>query len=590
MHDCLQLKNASRLSKSLRPVAEAIATRSLPAVRALCAKILNMTCSNAILFLPALFVNVDSGRIPEPCHLDTVFSDGGGSALENIRLAFHSLTAISVLSSTSLIPIEASPELWPHLWDWLDFVHTYWACLPLGAKVDSEGEVCLLHSKIIVALSRHPDTAKLIRSTPGVRRILALGWKSVLDDESLFAGSMIDVVRMVPILSDRFDDKANSEEIVEAAGGSFQHLALTIVQHLVRSWSVSKSPEAAAFAGCCFVFLNGDGAATGRLTAALRSVGFIQTLVTTISVLHGATAAASNSAGIDGCMYYLLALLNDPPGYHDIAQAIKSDFLRVIAKVATSKCVANKKSNVPFPIASTITEILNVFLPRATVHYAVVLELKNALPEAEDFAIKSGFHKSRFSREWENFVALAKTRIKLLEEFDVFSRLKACDNMDGYYSLIRRSTDDPDPLTTRGKSFLRALLTKDYLSEPFFTVFAYASSGGVEIDFKPCSEVLERDRAAQLPSELSRLARSRGRMQMHLMFIYEGEVSRLISSPMRMQSSKLHDGLLRALELVPEGKTVEDVSSLVEESLRSLLKEVGDEMSEEESNSILLIH
>ncbi|KAJ7439903.1 hypothetical protein B0H11DRAFT_2293196 [Mycena galericulata] len=586
-----------------------------------------MTCSNAILFLPALFVNVDSGRIPEPCHLDTVFSDGGGSALENIRLAFHSLNAISVLSSTSLIPIEASPELWPHLWDWLDFVHTYWAYLPLGAKVDSEGEVCLLHSKIIVALSRHPDTAKLIRSTPGVRRILALGWKSVLDDESLFAGSMIDVVCMVPILSDRFDDKANSEEIVEAVGGSFQHLALTIVQHLVRSWSVSKSPEAAAFAGCCFVFLNGDGAATGRLTAALRSVGFIQTLVTTISVLHGATAAASNSAGIDGCMYYLLALLNDPPGYHDIAQAIKSDFLRVIAKVATSKCVANKKSNVPFPIASTITEILNVFLPRATVHYAVVLELKNALPEAEDFAIKSGFHKSRFSREWENFVALAKTRIKLLEEFDVFSRLKACDNMDcgkivaktelrccsscqsrnycsrtcqamdwrdGHRDLCQdlrtARCDDPDPLTTRGKSFLRALLTKDYLSEPFFTVFAYASSSGVEIDFKPCSEVLERDRAAQLPSELSRLARSRGRMQMHLMFIYGGEVSRLISSPMRMQSSKLHDGLLRALELVPEGKTVEDVSSLVEESLRSLLKEVGDEMSEEESNSILLIH
>ncbi|KAJ7479331.1 hypothetical protein B0H11DRAFT_2423464 [Mycena galericulata] len=507
-----------------------------------------------------------------------------------------------------------------------------------------QSKMCFMHSNIIVALSRHFDTAKLIRSTPGVRWILARGWKTMLYDDFSLSGSINAAIGILSILGDGFHEQGNSEEIVEALGGSFRDLALTIVQHFVRSWSLSHLPMTTAFVASCFSFFPVGGDSIGYLKAALRSVGIIQTLVETVSALHDTPA----SEAIDLCLRFLMNLFKHPPGFPGLALAIEAGLLRALVELGVSKRVMRRNRSGPVQVSSMITELLQVLLPQATVHHAVVVQLKNTFDDAERLAVKLDLHKSKFSREWRTFADLAKIRIELLDTFEAFSRLKACDYMDcgkieikrrlqccstcqsrNYCSKACQSRDwraghrdtcqdlriarleEPQPpLSTRGKSFLRAVLTTDYLhlivgillqqaeymhehpGEPFFTVFEYGGPNGVEIGFTAASEVTHCDWASQLPNEFSRVAQSGGRMEMHLMFIYEGEADRRIFFPMRTPTSKLRDGVLRALELVPEGKTVKDVSALLQESLQSMVQQVlRESMEDDDSDStIVLIH
>ncbi|KAJ7438674.1 hypothetical protein B0H11DRAFT_2358234 [Mycena galericulata] len=642
MHDSLRLKNLSRLSKSMRPVAEAIATGSLPAVRALLKTIPNMPVSQAILFLPALFVNVDSGRIPIARNLEATLSDSGSSFANTIHLALHSLNNITFLANNYLIPSDALPELWPHLWNWLDFLHTFWDALPMGANAN-QGMACYMHSSAIVSVSIHPDTAKIIRATPGVRRILARGWKTMVYDDFSLSGSMNAAIGILTILGNCFHEQNNYEEIVEAVGGTFRDLALTMVQHFVRSRSLSNLPDTSDFVISCFSFFPIGGDSIGYLKAALRSVGIIQTLVKTISALNNTAA----SEAIDLCLHFLVTLFKHPPGFPGLALAIEAGLLRVLVELGMSQLTApGRKRTGLNMVSSQIKELLEVILPRATVHYAVVVQLKNTLPEAEELAIKLGFHKSKFSREWRTFADLAKTRIELLDTFERFSQQKACDYTEcgkinnkrrlqccstcqrrNYCSKVCQSMDwradhrnicqdlrlarlaEPQPpLSTRGKSFLRAVLTSDYVhqmlgillrhaeymhehpGEPFFTAFIYSGPSGVAIDCRLGSKVADRDWAAQLPHEFARVARSGGRMEMHVMFIYEGEAIRRVFFPMRAPTSRLHDGVLRALELVPEGKQVKDVSPLVKASLKSMVEQLVRECLADEDSEVIFIH
>ncbi|KAJ7452832.1 hypothetical protein FB451DRAFT_1373954 [Mycena latifolia] len=82
MHECLQRRNISRLqSTGMRPLVEAVVSGSLPAVQTLCNIIADMPSSEGILFLPALFVNVDTSRISDPRQLEALISGDGGSPI-----------------------------------------------------------------------------------------------------------------------------------------------------------------------------------------------------------------------------------------------------------------------------------------------------------------------------------------------------------------------------------------------------------------------------------------------------------------------------------------------------------------------------
>ncbi|KAJ7171025.1 hypothetical protein C8R46DRAFT_1087524 [Mycena filopes] len=605
-HACLNIRNISRLPRSLRRLAETIAVGSEPAASELISIISDIQPSDALLFLPALFVNVQTNRVPTPSRLDTI------EAMVDVSLAYECLTSIAYMFTylRSYLPTDAAPALWPHLWSWLDFIHTFWSYLPMSSST-SAGTVCYLHSAIIMGLAEHSDTAVIIRSTPGVRHILAKAWQLVIVEDVLFHGHPEVLVPCLAILCNNLDDEANHLEIVDALGGSLQHLAATLNHHFVRSNSAPK--HGGPFIASALEFVRGERGE--RLVPTLRSAGFVRTLVTTTTTF----AAIKEGLICHSAMWLLLLFIRGPAGYCDLALAIEYGFLQAAVKAAVLKDIR----------ADIMDELWSHTLPRHTVHYAVVLQLKSALPKVRALAAKNGFNQCRFWKAFVAFDALASARIGVLDgDWRFIVAARACDNLDcgkvvadsseiiccgmcrstHYCSRACQAADwraghknvcldlrvlrmnDPDELTTRGKSFLRALLTIDYhryalelavqqvlcMHEnpgvPFATRFVY--DGAVNLECASYSDLQEEEQL--LPSGVPfadafvRMARSAGRMELHIVYIFTGVERRPLIFPMRTSNSSLLDGRLRALEQVPEGGWLdEDARIRIEESLRA---------------------
>ncbi|KAJ7116973.1 hypothetical protein C8R44DRAFT_738839 [Mycena epipterygia] len=471
-------------------------------------------------------------------------------------------------TTCNVIPLDASPALWPNLWSCLSFFHTYWDYLPTAIHKD-QACTCIMHSAIILNLARDDKTSDIIRSTPGVRRILAMAWKAILYDDSIFGGSVNLAITALSIIADRTGNDAYFEEILEGVGGSIHDLASTVIQHFHRAHSIPDE----LFLCSCFALLSAGSNNVLRLEAALRPIGFVRAIVTTLSALPDTALSL-----VWLCLTYLVEIaFQRPPRYPDIALALESGLLPVIINVGLSSTRAvEKKVKYGIQISTMIKDLLTVALPRATVHFIVVSQLKDSFPEAASLAIKSRFAKSVFTREWKSFSALVSARLELLDKWEEMSResLKGCDNME--CGKIEQNRDLRHCATCRTTNycskdcqlidwraghkeecqelrtlrligwFVSTLLDHNYLrlmdglcfhrvaymhkhpDERFFTVFTYAAPDGVGVDFKPASAVEGRDWAAQLPAQFSRAARSSGRVDIHLVFIYEGERTRRI--------------------------------------------------------------
>ncbi|KAJ7125504.1 hypothetical protein C8R43DRAFT_30385 [Mycena crocata] len=438
MHDCLQLRNIRRIKdKSMRELAEAVAERHLQSVFSLFVMIAKVPNTKNVLLLPPLFVNLDKNLIPDPSVLDEIVeSEGRSSAIDNISRAMHSLTSINFLMLSNLVPADASPDLWPHIWPWLNFFHTYWDALPIIKNPQEQTIAAIMHCSILMKLSRDAKTANIMRSTPppGLNRLLATAWKAMIRKEALFIQFLEILPTVMALLSAGSNNEAAFEEIVEGVGGGIHDLASIILRHYDRVCALPRSCQRDTLLSLSVgLFMFGRGA-KARLDTLLKSMGVVQQVVTVMRICID-EGRPDNS--IHPSMIYVLVNCKETPGYPNIALALKVGLLQVIIKIATSRLVREEKNSVPgqstkdrLPISTMIRELLTKILPRATVHYTVVAQLKDAIPEAAKLTSTWKFRKSQFAQEYETFAKLASERIKV---YDVWVRggvsLKACDNL-----------------------------------------------------------------------------------------------------------------------------------------------------------------
>ncbi|KAJ6574338.1 hypothetical protein B0H19DRAFT_602685 [Mycena capillaripes] len=373
MHDCLQLHNLSRLkSPQMKKLARDISesTGASACLQFLTTQIPHLPAEEAILFLPAIFPHLEPTRIPNPCALDNILSNG--CLIPHIDLALQSLTAVgSFLVSTShvIIPIDASSDLWSCLWPWLDFFHTYWDYLP-RVKVMNLTDACIIHSSMILSLAEDDHISKVIRSTPGVRRILATAWKALSSDDGRGPDSFSVVSEIFCILIDGADSSANFEEVVEGVGGNIEDLALTVVQHFFRASSNPTLATTEIFLAGCFGFLLPECAGAVRLDTALHSIGFIPILITTISALHGTDAVGV----VWRCFRHLVESLTSPSR---IALALDSGLLPMMLMIGAPITVADRSCTDLNRISTLMNLLLDKGLPGALVHYAILVRLKS---------------------------------------------------------------------------------------------------------------------------------------------------------------------------------------------------------------------
>ncbi|KAJ7658159.1 hypothetical protein DFH06DRAFT_1472845 [Mycena polygramma] len=604
MHDSLDLRNLSKIkSAKTRRIANAVAAGSEIDLHVLYDLTSTIPPAEAALFLPALFVNVDSARIPDPSTLDSLLS--GSSHIPSVYLGFESIRAISRLAAIGLVPVAVCRDLWPRIWNWLDFVHTYWDSIPMLVELGQETAI-VAHSILLLAFDKDHETAKTMRSTPGVRRLLAAAWKRMIEgDLRTRDHAAFDIIcDLLSVVSDSNDLESNFDEVLDGVGGDINDLASTIVRHLSRA-HINPNPRSVYF----FVrnglsFLRVTPEIRGRLKATLQSVGFTATLITTISKLSGTLAVGA----MDLCLFELTVALESPSS---IALAIEAGLLRLVITLASSVTAADKDTD-SRRTYTMIEELLHTQLPLSLMHYEVLSKLEPCFTETMEFAARSTIHTSAFRTQWESLSTTMKVCVDFFHlwegqerpsfaacdnatcgKIDVKHNFKCCANCQSgnYCSEDCQSADwhaehkalckqlrsvrlkTPETRTTRAKSYLRALLTHDYQrlradiclrqiffmyrhpGEQFVTIFQYPAASqnvSVEVCRKRALETGELELA------FARAARRCGRMELHIMKFFQGRTPRTIIFPMRTETTELHDRMVRVAQLIPSGMTSED--------------------------------
>jgi len=353
--------------------------------------------------------------------------------------------------------------------------------------------------------------------------------------------------------------------------------------------------------------------------------------LTTISALHGTPAVQA----LTFCLTYLCETLGWSPGYTYVAQALDAGLLRVVVRLAASMKVGSRDADRDATYIS-VKLLLTEILPRALMHYPVLLRLSGSIQDAKGFASASHIDKSAFRTEWNNFVSLTEARLQLLHRWEG-SRpyFKACDNLKcgkigprrnfqccggcrttNYCSTKCQSADwhnshretcgtfeqfkieYPEILTIREKGFLRALLTADYLRllpgifirqvifmhswprEPFYTVLTYSDAHEPKIEVCPQRAMNAVNTYTRtVTAHFLRSKKSGARMEVHVVFLYQGAQVRPLVFPMRAATATLHLARLRAVRKVPPGMTVGQVLPEVKAILEAVLPELEREMS-----------
>ncbi|KAJ7714897.1 hypothetical protein B0H16DRAFT_1742331 [Mycena metata] len=585
MHDCLHLRNLSKLKTAgMRSSARAAAAGSLPDLVALCDSLGDLPEMQALLTLPALFANADRQRIPNSAELDTLSSRE--MSIPHVDGPFQALMGFGVLVAAESIPLGAAADLWPHLWGWLDFLHTHWDYLPASRCVDQR-RVCMHHAAIILALLKAHDTSTIIRATPGVRSLLATAWKGMIDDDALFACSAAGTLDLI--------SASHFEEVVDGVGGTIQDLASTIIRHLSRAVPHPELKITAKFVVVCFGFLHSGCAGSPQLRRALCSIDFFTPLINTLTALHGTPALEAPWM----CLNHLVGMLE---GSAEIAAALKSGLLRITVAIAAS--IAPVDRNEANKISLLIIGLLQNLLPQSLVHYTVLVQLKKCFPSCLAFATASKIEVSAFSQDWRDFSTLAQKRLQFLDSWEAraIPSLKACDNTEcGKIDSVHwnaahrkqcqglRSTRLTETLSTRSKSFWRALLNADYRhlmidiyyrqvlfmhehpGEAFLTMLSYMDVSGAKFDVLSPSVLKRVTWGAQMHQRSPEVVLQTRRIERHLVIHYDGHTIRQLLVPMHLATSELPDQLLSIAQLLPPGTTEEDAFEIVKAPLEDLV-------------------
>ncbi|KAJ7612219.1 hypothetical protein FB45DRAFT_1065570 [Roridomyces roridus] len=169
IHRDLHPRNLDRLPLSIRRVASLAAaeTRTLAQIHHARELMETSTLSDSqrMTFLAVFFPTLDPARIPRLEELSS-------GAIEDIACAEVALDAIFQLRMQG----DVGLFLWPHIWPWVDFIHTHRKQLEDRIDLLSEEDFYVSFSRFLVSYCDHRATYELISATPGFWACVVKFW------------------------------------------------------------------------------------------------------------------------------------------------------------------------------------------------------------------------------------------------------------------------------------------------------------------------------------------------------------------------------------------------------------------------------
>ncbi|KAJ6586213.1 hypothetical protein B0H19DRAFT_431311 [Mycena capillaripes] len=554
--------------------------------------------------LPVFYANLDPAAIPMGDNLATL----------PVIMAIKSLYALWLLEESHL---PLGMDLWPRIWAWLLFLHTYRDCLPsnLFAGHHISLELCFF------IWYKQSQTSALIGRTPGVRTLVIQAWTAIFKAGNQHHPAFCLLAALLKYFLAAYGPK-NLSEVVEAAEGP-GGLACLVVEYY--QW-LSSTPQTADqmyvhYDGITGFLLDASNCAAEAggvdIFPALVSVGTLVPFTSVMCAISGSTTTGHNRCEFFLDCFHVLESLLEAGSYHALGDAIAAGLFQALIRASVACDGAEDLEE------TALWRLLYKLLPAATVYRTVLSQVESQLPGVDDIATEQAFQNSRMYENWAYFVDMAHTRIDLMNEFksEEHVSLKACDNMDCwviqakgefrrcsycqrvfYYSPACQRLDWAtgghrdmchslrvhrlkNPIGTRDLTFMRFLFAHDTSKVEHQRLCSGLSSMRTHpgdpilqtVDYvrrypKRYIDPLEKERARDKHGDVcweehvTRAARSGGRMELHLMRVWDGNRTRRWMFPRRSDCSTLHNGLIRILHDIHSDDAREEVKKLLMEN------------------------
>ncbi|KAJ7189234.1 hypothetical protein C8R46DRAFT_1184380 [Mycena filopes] len=618
MHPSLRF-SAKDLPLRLRNMARAAANGSLEDLSRLCSAAISVTDRN--LLLPVFYSNLEVEAIPTAAALDA-----DSPPLEVRAPITKAVLALRGIAASAM-PSSACSEIWPRLWKWTLFLYTYHEQLPpllLSHPPTDVDELCANFLNAVVSFHHEHRNRELFCATPGFVSMMARAWRVLV--RGISEAPLIDfgIFQMSYFFSTYLlsEDPRILEEFIEGSGGSIQHVAGLVVQHLDRTRRDTVSSQALYSLRGVLLLVNDidevllERAAAhddaGPLVAALVHSQAVRTL-TTVACELGASPSEDSELTRDRCYKLLAQIFDSPSGYRLLPKAIE---VGLLIALASSTDVDDDRHVLMF---------LNRILPSASVYCMVLSTMPAALDEIAEIEMDEAFLNSKLFPEWQKFRVLSDERLRILEHCRgaTFSARAACDNLacgrigpkqelkrcsrcqsarycsaecqlrDWRYDNHRKLCDphrafclnENTHFSALQRSFFRLLLDEEYSAggaamlelrflrrfgvddTPMVTVFDYSVGMGVaDISILALGSAAHFGLAgAQWDAEFARVARSGGRVRLHVIRVSQD----YWLVPLRSESSAVYDGMKAIAAGLPPDFETWDVGE-VEERIRGL--------------------
>ncbi|KAJ7624099.1 hypothetical protein DFH06DRAFT_1230358 [Mycena polygramma] len=613
VHQLLEPKNLSSLPPAFQRLALSAAEGSWNDLKGLL-QLLNTTGDSEtwVSCLPVFYANLDTAGIPKD-H-DDIGSDP-------VRCA---ILALSILCHMKGAYATAGSYMWPRMWAWCDFLHTNRALIGAHHRTDDVSADLLL---FVACLRQDSKTATMMGQTPGVRGVLMDGWAALSD---MSAGDSDGFAYLSTLLRDFMDAdlSENFEEILDAADGPIG-LALLVVKyikHFMPAGRIALTEKVLFLYDGILTFttqiLDGPGGLTRLdIATALLDAGIVQPLTAVLCAMSESTLILQEVGPLLDCFEVLKHIFMVPGAHKAIADAIGAGLLHGIAH---SIVVCEGSEGLE---TSALWKLVTIDLPATTVYRSVLVQMEPRLLELDEFTKSRASQRTAVCHDWLTFVGLARERITVMNDRteDCLPSRKACDNMEcglirektefkrcahcrGVYycssdcqkrdwrsghrdtcNSLRISRFRVSDISAQDVSFLRKLFHKDshlletpeklrarldlmrcHPDEPTVSVLDYRNSScSSYITTLALARTTDRRREICWDEHIARAARSGGRMELHVMHIFEAGRMRQFMFPKRSAGSALHDGLTRILN---QGLDPHKEATILRDAIKGLLR------------------
>ncbi|KAK6980960.1 hypothetical protein R3P38DRAFT_2664825 [Favolaschia claudopus] len=599
MHPSLQTSNITDLPISCRKYALNAAAGSVKDMEMLFSLIdaQRIPTTKLGLLLPVFYQNLDVCGCPTPESIDI----GGPKLSSSIMGAIGSMQGLVPLYQKRQITNKVAEELWPRLWTWIQTLDLYRDVVEQIIPRRQHATYGLFIHMFYLA---RPDPGTVLSADiPGMRAILARCWMYLVQDDVNEAGfrtlALFFYSDAAPARSDHL------LEYIDGAGGTIDTLATLIMDHLALNSPSSHSRRKALsphanyhfYVGLVRLLTEGDEA-DDPLSTALLNRGFIRRL-TALTCHYGRDPKDEREkAVLQLCLSLLINKLTAFAGYKAVGDALQSH--RLIEVIGW--CVHHDHPDVK----DVIRFLLNTVLPRCMVSYSILSTISRHRNEDKLFSLPKPLPNAPWFEKWMLFYNVAKKNMEVFESYrnGQYIPIRGCDNMK--CGELRRSQDikrcgschemnycstecqrvdweeghrnmcdrlrplhlESDHLTLRERSFITALGHHDHEAsildlclkkisfmhshqdEAFYTLFDYTST-----HFSPLIRSVQRPprlrtstsnaMLAQWEDQVSRAARSEGRMELLVVLFGDGKSTYRRMVPLRSQTAVLHTGLRR---------------------------------------------